>query len=324
MMLSIVIVTWNCATFIGDCLDSIEGNGLREAFEVIVVDNHSSDATCEVIRQAHPTVTLISLPDNLGFGHANNVGIARARGEHVLVLNPDTILTPGTLERCLTHLNEHPDVAAVGGELLNEDGSLQAAYFPFPSPLYILVFALGFGTPYFEWWKRRVYKPLSVARDVDWISGTFMVVRRTAIDQVGGFDERFFFYVEETEWCYRMKKAGWRIHFLSDVQVFHLRGKSSEAYSTKRIHRTTVELALNGIRGNIMFFDLHQSPPMRLAVRGVYLCYGVANYAIGTLLFIVRGGQGQWRREMGRGAMHEALAKPARNDQPDPPSRSTE
>lgn len=323
MRLSVVIVSWNCAAFIGDCLDSIASNGLQDSLEIIVVDNNSSDATCDLIRREFPSVNLIALTENLGFGRANNVGIESAQGEYVLVLNPDTVLRPNTLERCIEHLDQHPEVAVVGGELLNEDESLQAAYFPFPSLPYIFVFALGLGARYFEWWKRRVYKPLPTAQDVDWVSGTFMLVRKAAIDEVGAFDERFFFYVEETEWCYRMKKAGWRVHFLSDVRVLHLRGKSSEAYSSKRVHRTTVELALSGIRGHIMFYDIHKSPLERSAVRGIYFCYGLTNYIIGSLLMSVSGSRSQWRREIGCGAIREATSRLVDRERSPSPAGST-
>jgi GT2 family glycosyltransferase len=229
---SIVIVSWNTRDILRDCLASIfaETRGVR--FEVIVVDNASSDDSVEMIRCEFPEVTLIGNCDNRGFAAANNQGIDAAQGRYVLLLNPDTVVLDGAIDKSVGFADAHPQAAVVGCKVLNSDRTLQRSCFMFPSALNLFLLATYldrlfsrnrfFGRDRMSWWDADDSRP------VDVVSGCFMLVRRETIDQVGKLDERYFMYGEETDWCYRFTKAGWKVLFTPDAQIIHLGGSSSD------------------------------------------------------------------------------------------------
>ena len=240
--LSIVIVNWNVRDLLRRCLDSIFASG-QPRLEVIVVDNASSDGSLDMLRADFPHVTLIANADNRGFPAANNQGLAAARGRCVMTLNPDTAIVGDALARMIAYLDAHPDVGALGPQLLNPDGSIQSSRRRFPT----------FATALFEstWLQgiaphsvlRRYYVddvPGDVPQEVDWVTGACIVVRREALEAVGGFDPDFFMYSEELDWCRRIKSAGWTIVYLSEAKVIHHVGKSSEqVVAARHIHFQT-------------------------------------------------------------------------------------
>ncbi|MCL4541402.1 MAG: glycosyltransferase family 2 protein [Chloroflexi bacterium] len=226
---SIVVVTWNNRDIIGRCLDTVLDAGV--SMEICVVDNASPDGTADFVASHYPSVTLLRNSENRGFAAANNRGITCARGRFVLILNPDAFLHKGTLEFLVHYLDAHNDVAVVGPQLLNEDGSVQSSRRRAPTRW------TGFyeSTQLQQWFgenalTRRYYvsdRSAHEVQDVDWITGACMLVRAAAIAQVGGFDPRFHMYSEELEWCLRFKRQGWRVVYIPDVQVTHLVGHSS-------------------------------------------------------------------------------------------------
>ncbi|MGH2592460.1 MAG: glycosyltransferase family 2 protein [Anaerolineae bacterium] len=240
--LSIVVVNWNVRDLLRRCLDSIFAAG-QPRLEVIVVDNASSDGSLDMLRADFPHVTLIANADNRGFPAANNQGLAAARGRLVMTLNPDTAIVADALARMIAYLDAHPDVGALGPQLLNPDGSIQSSRRRFPT----------FATALFEstWLQgiaphsvlRRYYVddvPGDVPQEVDWVTGACIVVRREALEAVGGFDPDFFMYSEELDWCRRIKSAGWKIVYLPAAKVIHHLGKSSEqVVAARHIHFQT-------------------------------------------------------------------------------------
>ncbi len=239
MKLSIIIVSWNVKDDVLACLSSLRQNPLSPPFEQIVIDNNSSDGTADFVKQNYPEVTLIANQDNLGFAKANNQGIALAAGRYVLLLNPDTIVHPGSLDILVKFLDDNPDVGACGPKLLNNDGSPQASVRRFPTFRGVLYShtvcrLLGlFRTQHREWMMRDF--GYDKQTDVDQIMGAAMMVRNSAIEEVGHLDGDFFMYFEEVDWCYRIKQAGWRIVFLPDAVLTHLGGRSSSQAPLKRI-----------------------------------------------------------------------------------------
>ncbi len=215
--LTIIIVNWNVRDLLRACLTSVLAGLEADALsaEVIVVDNNSADHSADMVSAEFPLVTLIANDRNLGFGTANNQGLAASTGENVLFLNPDTVVRPGTFGALLDFLAEHPEVACVGPRLLNPDGSTQPSRRGFPQ----LRTAFVESTPLQRYAGglqsvRQFYRqdaPEDEAQQVDWIVGAAMLIRRSVLEEVGGFDESFFMYSEEMDLCFRIKQAGYQI-----------------------------------------------------------------------------------------------------------------
>ena len=228
---SIIIVNWNTRDLVSDCLRSIYDHVCDIAFEIIVIDNHSTDDSAEMIKNKFPQVRLIENPINRGFAAANNQGIAMAKGRYVLLLNSDTVLLDNAIARTVAFADSCPQAGIVGCRVLNADKTLQRTCFMFPSLLNLLLsssylYKLFPGSRFFgrermTWWSA------DDVRKVDVVSGCFMLVRQNAINEVGLMDESFFMYAEETDWCYRFKEAGWKVIFAPIGEILHLGGQSS-------------------------------------------------------------------------------------------------
>ncbi|MBW8034347.1 MAG: glycosyltransferase family 2 protein [Planctomycetes bacterium] len=239
MKLSIIIVSWNVKDDLLACLASLRENPLSQPFELIVIDNDSPDETVELVKQNYPEVNLIENPNNRGFAKANNQGIELATGQYVLLLNPDTIVHPDSLDILVNFMDDNPDVGACGPKLLNEDGSAQASVRRFPtfrSVLYshTVCRLLGLFRTQYRKWMMKDFK-YDRQTDVDQIMGAAMMCRHSIIDQAGGMDENFFMYFEEIDLCYKIKQAGWRIVFYPEAVISHLGGQSSKQVPLKRI-----------------------------------------------------------------------------------------
>lgn len=206
--------------------------------EVLVVDNASSDGTVEMLRTEFPNVQVIANSQNAGFTRANNQALAIAQGRYLFLLNPDTELQPGALQALYAYAEAHPHVGIIGPQLFYGDGTPQSSRRRFPT----LPTAFLESTKLQQWFPRnRVltrYYMLDTRDDetqaVDWINGAAMFVRRSVYEQIGGFDEAFFMYSEELDWCYRAKQAGWQIVYLPTARVTHYEGKSSEQVVAQR------------------------------------------------------------------------------------------
>jgi GT2 family glycosyltransferase len=243
---SAVVVTYNAAPWIERSLDSLRGTGA----EVIVVDNASTDGTPELVRAKFPEARLIQ-EENRGFGAGNNAGMRVASGRYFLLLNPDAWLTDGALEKLVAFADEHPDAAVVGPRLLNPDGSLQRSVRGYPTPWRIAT----------EYFFLRKLAPRSRAlnalfgeqfdhesvREAEYLFGACLLVRREAVDSVGGFDEDFFLMSEEVDWCYRFRKAGWKVLFYPGAKVFHVVGASLNPRQFRAI-----------VRGHLQFLRKHR------------------------------------------------------------------
>lgn len=225
MRFSIIIVSWNVCDLLRQCLRS-----LPEGAEVIVVDSASGDGTPEMVARDFPDVRLFASRENLGFSKGNNVGLAAATGEYLFILNPDTVVEPGALDRLGQYLDAHPRVAVVGPQLVFADGQLQSSRRRFPTPwsaIFESTWLQDYAPPgMFD----RLYArdlPADRAVEVDWVVGAAMLLRREACRQVGGFDEGFFMYSEEVDLCKRLKDAGWGIANDPGARVIHHEGRSS-------------------------------------------------------------------------------------------------
>ena len=228
MDVSVVVVSWNTRELLRQCLQSIYTNTGELRVEVLVVDNASTDGSPELVASEFPAAVLLRNERNWGFAHANNQAIARSQGRHVLLLNSDAVLLSGALQVMTTFLDQRADVGVVGAMLLNPDRSFQWSYADFPSFRGELLLATGLSrlvcpTTY------PSYPPTQSreTRAVDWVSGACLMARRAAIDAIGLLDEDYFMYTEETDWCYRMRAAGWQVYFLPRAEVVHWSGRSA-------------------------------------------------------------------------------------------------
>ncbi len=258
--LSIVIPTWNNKSVLGQCLESILDCRPGISLQFIVVDNGSEDQTAEFMRQEHPQALTLRNSKNLGFSRACNQGIGMAEGRYVLLLNNDTLVQPGTLERLVKFMDAHPDVGIAAPRLFYPDGSLQMSVcLEYTNLKYAF-----FGGQQLPFPLSRVMRPMVLPREeydrdreVAWAAGACMIVRKEALANVGLLDENIFMYYEDMEWCYRFRQKGFKVFFVADTGVVHLRHHSSrehlqevfrQTYLSKKYfvqkHRSNVTAAL--------------------------------------------------------------------------------
>jgi GT2 family glycosyltransferase len=230
--LSISIVSYKAKGYLERCLTSVYAGTTGIALEVIVVDNDSRDGTADMVWQSFPQVRFVGNDANLGFAHGTNQGMRLAEGDFVLLLNCDTEVYDGALERMIGFLRAHPDAGAVGCRLLNSDGTLQFSARKFNS----------FATEFFEHtYLDRLFRHSKVfgqhllggwdynsMREVDWVTGACLMTRREVIETVGLLDERFFMFAEDADWCWRVREYGRKVYFIPDAQVLHHGGGSSQ------------------------------------------------------------------------------------------------
>jgi GT2 family glycosyltransferase len=231
MKLSIIILCWNDRRVIADCLQSIFANTHSTEYEVIVSDNGSTDGSIEFIRSSYPMVRVIENGRNLRFAKANNVGIRASLGEYVLILNPDTIIHDGTLDRMISFADQHPEAGAFGCRVLNSDGSYQVSARPFASHRGEWIAALymrSLGRLH-KWFTADGYPGWKggTERQVGWVSGCFILARGSLLKSLGGFDEQFFYYYEDMDLCRRIWQAGYPILYNPEATITHLGGQST-------------------------------------------------------------------------------------------------
>ena len=223
MDLSIVIVSYNTRDMLRDCLHSLPAASEGLSTDIWVVDNCSPDASAAMVAAEFPDIHLIANQENAGFTRANNQALRQTASRHCVILNPDTECRPGSLTGLVRYLDTHPDVGVVGPKLLNTDGSLQANGARFPNPLQDFLVVSGlrrFARRRFERWS-RMREDFDQECDLDVVSGACMMVRGSVMAQVGMLDEEFFMFYEEVEWCWRIKKAGWRVVYVPSAVVVH-------------------------------------------------------------------------------------------------------
>jgi N-acetylglucosaminyl-diphospho-decaprenol L-rhamnosyltransferase len=242
-----VVVNYNAGRTLVACVASVLAQ--ETAPELVVIDNASSDDSLAELRQAHPAVRVVQAGANLGYARAANLGIAATGAPVVAVLNPDTLLAPGAGSALVARFAADPELAAAGPQLHNPDGSVYPSARQVPS----IVDAVGHGLLFFVWRDNpftRRYRETDAdpgrPRDVDWVSGAAIWLRRAALDDVGGWDERYFMYVEDVDLCWRLRRAGWRVAYEPAGTVEHLLGVSTASRPYRMIaehHRSLLRFA---------------------------------------------------------------------------------
>lgn len=235
--LSILIVSFNTRNILRECLRRVYAFCRDMDPEVIVVDNASRDGSPEMVRSEFPEALLIESQENLGFAGGNNLGLKVAAGRYVLLLNSDAYLLPGVLQSTLRFMEETPRCGLLGVKLTGEDGAMQpcARMLPTPWRKFLVISGISarfpksrwLGGPDYSWWAH------DAPRDVGWVPGAYLLVRREVLDSIGFMDERYFLYFEETDYCLQAARAGWRVMIYPGVSVIHLGGESSKTTRQK-------------------------------------------------------------------------------------------
>ena len=233
--LSVIVVNYNGRAYLLRTLESIFKNLTGLDYEVVVVDNGSSDGSVESVKKAFPSVKLIALPHNTGFARGNNEGVRHSCGRYLLILNNDTYLPKGTVEKLLSAKKSSPDCAIVAPLVFNPDNSLQFSWgkdLNLCSEVFMKLFA--------EKWCRLLFKLKRgrLGRNVDWVSGACFLIDRDLYQKVQGFDENFFMYKEDADLGKRLRQLGYRICLNSEARVIHYLRQSTSQYSEHIIKET--------------------------------------------------------------------------------------
>lgn len=278
-VLSIIVVNWNTRNLLRDTLKSVREETLL-SHEVWVVDNGSTDGSQEMVREEFPEAHLIANPDNRGFAAANNQALPLCQGEYILLLNSDTVVLDGALDKMVAYMHGHDEAAALGCKLLNADGSLQPSAHRFYSTwrslienrvVHMLWPHTHADTPFLSFWDH------SSPRRVDWVCGAALLVRKGVVNDIGLLDDSFFMYGEEVDWQMRMAKAGHHVWFMPGARIIHYGGGSSREIVTTM---KRMELA-----NRQRFVDKHYPP----AARALYKAKAGASMAFWQLMGRLRG-----------------------------------
>ena len=214
-LISVIVVSFNTRDILRACLQRLFSVAEGLHLQVLVVDNASRDASADMVAQEFPDICLIRSGINLGFAAANNLGFVAAKGDYVLLLNPDALLEPEALQLALSRMEADPSIGMGGGLLLDQAGQRQPSARQFPSWLNeaLVLSGLAARYPKSRFFGRfdRTWDDSDQAASVDWVPGAFALMRREALDRVGAFDERFFLYYEEVDLCRRFHRQGWKI-----------------------------------------------------------------------------------------------------------------
>jgi GT2 family glycosyltransferase len=259
--LSVIIISFNTKEILRQCLSILKSEIEGLSCEIIVVDNASKDGSEIMVQEKYPWVNLVKSAINLGFGKANNVGFREAKGKFIVLLNSDAFLNKGTLKLALEKIKSNSKVGLAGGRLVGQDGSWQPSARLFPSLLNETLGMTGLSQKYkkssFFGRYDRTWDPPENAAEADWVPGAFCIIPKKVLDEVGGFDERFFLYYEEVDLCRRIKNAGYDIWYWPDIVVVHLGGESAKSVKALSVSSASKQLALWSYRSAFMYYRKH-------------------------------------------------------------------
>ncbi|MGZ3594258.1 MAG: glycosyltransferase family 2 protein [Syntrophales bacterium] len=287
MDISIIIVNWNTRDLLQNCLESIYKTISDISYEIICVDNASTDGSVSMLQEKYPQVRLIQNEENRGFGAANNQAMRIMKGRYALLLNSDAVLTDNAVRELFAFMEARSDAAMACGQLLNADGSKQNSVAGFPNLLSLLT-----NTSLLEYLFPKRYPSKRYNHDkpieVDSCIGACLLARKKAIEEVGMFDERYFFFFEETDWAYQMRSAGWNIFHVPTALIYHLQGQS-----IGKDIRSRIEF----YRSRYQFFRKWKSRPYYILVRFFIMLRLCINWFLTSLASILTIGMKQDLRD---------------------------
>ncbi len=273
--MSIILVCWNNKAYLDACLESLYAADLRSSFDVVVVDNGSADGSQQMLAEKYPSVQLIQNEANFGLGKASNQGIRATNGRYVLLLNNDTIIDGHSLDILIEFLDAHAEAGAVGGRLLNPDGSFQAGYASFSTLFeeFLIVTHLG----ELIWRGFPSHGDSDEIKAAGWLSSACLLLRRAALDQTGLLDEQFFIYGDETDLQYRLNRAGWKVYSLPSSRIIHFGGRSMDRWKRRRMI----------YRGKLLFYRKNYGLLSSVVLRTMYFFVSflkVVVWSVGSIL----------------------------------------
>ncbi len=253
--ISVIIVSWNARYFLLKCLESLYREQTAHSIELIVVDNASSDGSPEAVKENYPEAILIQNETNLGFAKANNIGLQKSKGQYLYLINSDVEVLEGTIDRLHDFMGANPQIGMAGPRILYPDETLQVTCRKFPSLWNNFCSAVGlnkiFPSNDLVSSDQMFYFNHETIRSVDVLAGCFLSVRREAMNKVGLFDERFFIYSEDIDWCKRFWNADWEIVFFPEAEAIHYGGGSSS--------NSPLRFSLERERAMIQYWQKHHS-----------------------------------------------------------------
>ena len=285
MRLALVFINYNTREDLRRALLSLRNLGREDQYEALVVDNGSSDGSQRMLEEEFPWVRLLSNPTNGGYAQACNLGAMASPAPYVMVLNSDVEFLKGHPLELVDWMEERPEAGAVGPRLLNTDGSLQFSCRGFPSLWVSLGHAflgdLFPGNPF-----TRAYQMKDCGHDrpmaVEWVSGAAMLLRRSAFEEAGGFDEGYFMYVEDVDLCWRLRRLGWEVYYLPQVELLHHVARSSSQQGTRMLYHHH--------RSMFRFFRRRHPGPAGLALAPLVMAGIAARFLLVLALRCLRGG----------------------------------
>jgi GT2 family glycosyltransferase len=261
---SVIIVSFNTRDLLRECLQTLFSRLGGVSVQTIVVDNASEDGSADMVAQEFPEIDLIRSDANLGFGPANNRGFARATGRYIVLLNSDAFVAPDTLRRSVERMDAEADVGLAGGRLIGRDGEWQPSARMFPSVLneFLTISGLSARWPNSRFFGRvdRTWANPSDPADVDWVPGAYSIIRKSLLDDIGLFDERFFLYFEEVDLCRRIKAAGYRVVYWPELEVVHIGGESSRTIKRLTFSGFGSQLTLWRMRSQALYYRKQHGP----------------------------------------------------------------
>ena len=281
-MVSVIIVSYNTKDILRNCLQALFTHSPGIDLEVFVVDNNSTDGSALMVQSEFPSVRLTANTQNVGFAAANNQAFEHATGRYIILLNPDAYIRPSSIQHCIEFMDRTPQCGLCGGKIISPEGHIEPSARRFPNALYKLLTLSGISGKFptspilnhHEFGGFAHDRPI----EVDWVPGTYTIVRKEMLDAIGFFDNRFYLYYEETDLCLRAKKAGWKVYFTPDAEVIHIGGASSKTRKDKTIDVRAAQVLSFRMRGECLYYRKNKGLISMLLATGVELLWYVARY----------------------------------------------
>lgn len=269
--ISVIIVSWNAKHFLDACLHSLYSTEIDYTLETIVVDNASTDGAPDLVEEKYQRVKVIRNKTNLGFAKANNIGLAESKGEYVCLINSDVVILGDCIKSMLAHMMLNAEIGILGPKILNSDYSLQLTCRKFPSLWDSFCRALALDKIFgrYEIFGRHLMSSWAhnETREVDYISGCFMMARRVAVEMVGFLDDKFYFYAEDRDWCKRFWLAGWKVVYFPDaLAIHHLYGSSG---------KDPVKFYIQEVKAGLQYYDKHCSRFDKMIFIGIIVLHQI-------------------------------------------------
>jgi len=284
--MSIVLVCWNNKAYLDPCLKSLYEGGLKSSFDVIVVDNGSTDGSQQMLAEKYPQVKLIQNAGNVGLGKASNQGIEATNGRHVLLLNNDTLVNGPALDVLVEYLDAHPEAGATAGKLLNPDNSFQSGFAPFSTLLEEFLIVTHIGE--LIWTGYPSHGDSNEIKATGWMSSACLLVRRAALDKIGLLDEGYFIYGDEADLQYRLNKAGWKVVFLPNSSIIHFGGRSMDRWKRRKMV----------YRGKMMFYKKNYGFLSTFLLRLLFFVMSLLKLLVWCIGFFLPSKNDQAKKEL--------------------------